>query len=103
MDDRLALQALLEQAFPELKVYYRPTEFTLEYPCIVYDMTNHIATHANDKPYILGTSFQVTLLSTVFEDVDTKRMFKIPAVRHVRSYTEKNIVHDVYTVSIKAS
>lgn len=100
---RLYLQTLLEENFPGLGVYYRPPgNIILQRPCIIYESQQAEPTYANNLPYVIGTRFQVTVLSDLPGYSSGWTMFRIPGIVVVsnQSYVNKDVVHDVYTVSV---
>ena len=103
MDDRLVLHGLLVSVYPELTLYYRPTNFELEYPCIVYDQLRVLPQYSENSPYVTGTMFEVTVMTLLPEMIDAKKMLSIPGTRHSRSFTKDNIVHDVYSIRVGAT
>lgn len=108
MDDntiRLNLQTLLEAAFPDLKIYYRPPgNLKLTHPCIVYEPKEHEPSFANNKPYVVGIRFQVTFLSDLPGYSNKRAMFNIDGlvITGNRSYVSSDIVHDVFTISVNS-
>jgi len=103
MDDRLYLHSLLESTFPELEVYYRPGNFPLTYPCIVYEKVTHESIHAANSPYVTGTTYQATILALTPGFNDTKRMLQIPGTRHSREFILNDVVHDVYEIRVNSA
>lgn len=100
---RLFLQAKLEQVFPDMTVYYRPSgNIPLERPCIVYEPKEEEPSFAGNKTYVVGTRFQITILSDLPGMVDRRDMFDIKNVMVVNnnSFVTEDIVHDVFTVSV---
>jgi hypothetical protein len=108
MDDntiRLALQTLLEAAFPDLTIYYRPSgDLELTRPCIVYEAKAIEPSFSNNTLYVAGTRFQVTFLSDLPGYANKRDMFNISGIviSVNRSYVSSDIVHDVFTISVNS-
>ena len=108
MDDedvRLYLHSQLEEAFPDLGLYYRPPgNLKLVRPCIVYEPKASEPSYSNNNPYVVGTRFQITILSNLPGYADKRHMFGISGVvvSGNQSYVSSNIVHDVFTVSVNS-
>lgn len=108
MDDdttRLSLHAQLVAAFPDLTIYYRPPgNFKLSRPCIVYEPKKSEPSYSNNKPYIVGTRFQVTILSDLPGYNNKRAIFDIDwlVITGNRSYVSSDIVHDVFTLSVNS-
>ncbi len=118
MDDdaiRLALQSLLEAAFPDLTIYYSPSgNLKLTRPCIIYEPKSLEPSYSNNAPYIIGTIFQITILSNLPGYANKRNIFNVLAWSRLwsgmpgvvlissRSYVSSDIVHDVFTISVNS-
>lgn len=50
--DRLELHAMLQTTLPGIPLYFRPSStLVMTYPCVVYDVEELTATHANNIFY----------------------------------------------------
>ena len=108
MDDdtiRLNLHNQLVAAFPDLTIYYRPPgNIELTRPCIVYEPKQDEPSYANNKPYTIGTRFQITILSDLPGYSNKRAIFDIDwiSISGNRSYVSSDIVHDVFTLSVNS-
>ncbi len=106
MDDeqiRLYLHSALEGAFPDLNLYYRPPgNFLIERPCIIYEPKSLEPSYAGNVAYVVGTRFQVTILSDLPGYADKRNIFDLVGVTVMSntSYVSSDIVHDVFTVLV---
>lgn len=101
MDDRTKLHTFLAFEFPDLNIYYNPTESTLiQYPCIVYTMIRLDASHADSRVYNVGTIFQVSLMHTESEFEGLKKMFNIPYATQVNTFKSKDITNNVFNIRV---
>lgn len=107
-DVRLYLHSLLETAFPDLNLYYRPPgNLKLDRPCVVYEPKGSEPSYSNNDAYVVGTRFQVTVLSDLPGYGNTRNIFGLPnaggiVISSNNTYVSSNIVHDVFTVSINS-
>ncbi len=105
---RLYLHSLLETAFPGLALYYRPPgNLKLTYPCVVYEPKATEPSYSNNATYVVGTRFQVTILSDLPGYGNSRNIFDLPnqggvVISGNQSYVTSNIVHDVFTVSLNS-
>lgn len=104
---RLYLHSLLEQYFPSLALYYRPPgNMKLTRPCIVYEPKAEEPSYSNNDVYVVGTRFQITILSDLPGYGNSRNIFGLPnhgcVVSGNHSYVSSNIVHDVFTVSVNS-
>ena len=103
MDRRLKLQNALQNVMGirrdgEPNVYFQPPEsIKLNYPCIVYQLTNGDTKFANDMPYVFTKCYEVTLIT---RDPDCQFVKKLamafPMIVLNRSMVIDNLYHNVY-------
>lgn len=102
---RLTLHAELAAAFPDLTIYYSPPgNLELSRPCIVYEPKAEEPSWAGNKPYTIGTRYQVTILSDLPGYSNKRAIFDIDwvVISGNRSYTHEDVVYDVFTLSINS-
>ena len=102
---RLYLHSLLETTFPGLPLYYRPPgNLKLNRPCIVYEPKASEPSYSNNVTYVIGTRFQITVLSDLPGYSNTKNLFDISGIVISGNYTyaSSSIVHDVFTISVNS-
>jgi len=100
---RLVLQTGLETTFPDLPVIFRPSgNHKLTYPCVTYEPKTEEASFANNRPYTIGTEFQVMFISHGAGYANTRSIYSLQGVVVVRnnSFTTNDLVHDVFIVSV---
>lgn len=102
---RLVLQTGLETLFPDLPVIFRPSgnhKFT--YPCVTYEPKTEEASFANNRPYTIGTQFQVMFISKGAGYANTRLIYDLMSqgviVGSNNSFTTNDLVHDVFIVSV---
>lgn len=99
MGNRADLQSMLESIVGEDRVYFQPPETRrMEYPCIVYFLNNRVPTYANDNPYCINKSYQITYISKNPDDNVPEVLSKLPKTRFNRRYIADKLYHDVFTI-----
>jgi len=104
-ENRLYLHYSLVDAFPGVSIYYRPPgNLLIQRPCVIYEPKTFEPSYANSQPYVVGTLFQVTLLSDLPGFGDKSSIFSIPGVvvRNNNTYVMNDIVHDVFELSVNS-
>lgn len=109
MDDeenRLFLQSLLENAFPDVTIYYRPPgNILLNYPCIVYARKAFEPSFSNMSTYVVGNRYEVMLISRLPGYSNVRKMFDLHGqviIGSNDSYENDDLVHDVFTISVNS-
>lgn len=100
---RLYFHNILTTLFPGFGIYYRPPGneiFTR--PCIIYDTLQAEPSYANNSSYVVGTRFQVTVLSDIPGVQGLRAMFGYQglSVRSHRSFVKEDIANDVFVISV---
>lgn len=104
-DRRLYLHSLLVALFPDLTIFYRPSgNMRLERPCLVYEPKAREPSWANNSPFVVGSRFQITILSDRPGYTNSELVFSLSSsgivVTSNNTYTSNDIVHDVFVVSV---
>ena len=100
---RLYLHSQLESTFPDVKLYYRPPgNLFIARPSIIYEPKEFEPSFANNEAYVVGTQFQITLLSDLPGYAGIRKIFGMSGVvvNNSRTYVSDDIVHNVCMVSI---
>jgi hypothetical protein len=97
MAPRLELHAILVNILGSNNVYFQPpASIQLQYPCIVYKRDNGVTLHADDKPYMLSTRYQITVIDRNPDSEIPAAIGALPMCIFDRFYTADNLNHDVY-------
>ena len=96
---RIELGELFRTILGNSHVYFQPPETVkMEYPCIVYSLSDILTRHADNKPYSAKRQYQVTLITrdpdTSYPDV----LADLPLTAFDRYYSSDNLNHYVYTM-----
>lgn len=95
MDDRLELHEILCELLGSRNVYFQsPESIKLQYPCIIYSLSNIDSRHANNKIYKTMNRYEVTVID---RDPDSELPYKLlnhfQMCRYDRSYIADNLNH----------
>lgn len=98
---RLRLHNMLEKALGSNKVYYQPPEnVKLEYPCIVYHVSNGNTNFASNLPYKFNIFYQVLFISRDPDDEIREKIAMLPTCRYDRAYKANDLNYDVFRLYI---
>ena len=101
---RTELQTILEGLFEgmedvEAHVYFQPpTNFQMQYPCIVYKREDSLTRYADDKKYMHAKRYQVTVID---RDPDTElpdKVEELPLCGFDRFFPADGLNHYVFTL-----
>lgn len=96
---RLELQEFLEILKGDSHVYFQPpASVRMEYPAIVYKLSDIDNTHANNSVYLQDTAYQLIYITKNPDDVMVKTLSKLPFCNFDRHYTADNLNHYSYTL-----
>lgn len=97
MGSRLNLQNELEKVLGNQNVYYQPPEgLQMNYPCIVYELSDIDIQHADNIPYINTRAYDLTLIT---EDQDTDvidKLLSFSLIRFDRKFTMSGLYHFIF-------
>ena len=94
---RLELQTLLETLAPN--VYFQPPDnMQMKYPCIVYQRYRAESEFADNIPYKLERSYQVTVIDADPYSAIPDLVAALPSCTTNRFFVVGNLNHDVYTL-----
>ena len=97
MDRRLELQDLLESLLESDEVYFQPPEtIRMKYPAFVYSLSNYEANHADDRPYLTRSTYEVKLITRNPEPELVPVMASTPGFSFDRHYVAENLHHYVF-------
>lgn len=84
----------------ESRVYYQPPETVkMKYPAIVYRKDGGRIFHADDRSYMWGQRYTVTVIDADPDsDIASRIVLAFPKCSIDRSFTSDNLNHDVMTL-----
>ena len=99
MNNREELQSILEDILGSSEVYFQPPEnLKINYPAIVYSLNRIATASADNKPYVMFDSYQVTMIDKNPVNETVKKLAKLPLCRFDRTYRVDNLNHYVFTI-----
>jgi hypothetical protein len=97
MGTRLGLQTLLEGLLVD--VYFQPPEsFKINYPCIVFSISDIDTKFADDNPYRLKKRYTVTLIDKNPDNITMDKLALLPLCSFDRYFATDNLNHYVYNL-----
>lgn len=98
---RNTLRTKLLELFPDMSLYFNPTSLIeLNYPCIVYRVSDRPKSTANNRTFKVSTEFELTFMSPAPGIDYTANVLEIPEAEYVRGYMSSDIMHEIYRVTI---
>lgn len=100
MSNRLDLHERLCELLGSRNVYFQPPESVrLVYPAIIYKLSNIRNRHANNRVYIQGDSYAITVIARDPDSDIVRGLSKLPQCRYDRDFVADNLYHTVFTLS----
>ena len=99
MASRPDLQKMFEDLLGTRNVYFQPpSNLEMHYPCIRYCLRTIDTDKANDKPYKLDKSYEVTYIDEDPDNEMAEKLAMLPFCTMVRSYVYDGLNCYVYTI-----
>lgn len=96
---RIELQALLEEILGSRNVYFQPPEnIKLKYPCIIYSFAKFHTKKADNRDYLRGRRYEITLIHT---NPDNEVVDKLQDLQYCdldRPFVSDNLYHYTFTL-----
>lgn len=94
---RVDLHRTLKDICPHC--WYQPkSNVEIVYPCIIYELTDMPVQHADNRPYYIGHTYQLTVIDRDPESQIREAVVKLPRCRFVRSFDSDNLHHYVFRI-----
>lgn len=97
MEKRIELHEILEAICPNC-YFEPPTSKKLKYPCIIYKRANANTWYGNNKPYIINTRYQITVIDRDPDSELVPEIEKLEMCTFDRHYDADDLSHDVFTI-----
>jgi hypothetical protein len=99
INSRIDLQNFLEDILGSRNVYYQsPGNKTMNYPAIVYEMSDIRNNFANNGVYKQSHYYKITIISSKLNDKIIDKISLIPNVRFNRHFVSDGLYHDIFTI-----
>lgn len=98
-DRRLQLHEVFCGILQTRNAYFQPPESVkMNYPAIVYALSNMPRVHANDGVYLSGRQYSVTVIDHDPDSPLVDMVSALPTCRFDRAYQADNLNHWVFTL-----
>lgn len=99
MAQRVQLQTLLESIQGSESVYFQPpSNITMEYPCIVYHVSDLDSKFADNLPYLQKVQYQITVIDRDSTAETWKKVGALPLCSMDRTAVVENLNHYYFTL-----
>lgn len=99
MAPRSDLQALLVSLLGSNNVYFQPpSNLTMLYPCIRYEIDDINVDHANNKPYSMEKRYLVTYITRDADSDISEKIASLPKCAFNRAYRADSLYHHVFNI-----
>lgn len=75
-----------------------PASLKMKYPCIKYERVNNTTFYGDNKPYIMTTRYQMTVIDKDPDSEIVPEIEKLEMCTFDRHYDADNLSHDVFTI-----
>lgn len=101
MANRLNLSKVLHEVLGNDNVYFQPPPSKkMSFPCIVYERVRINTRFADNRPYKLTDSYQVTYIGTDPDSSIPHKLAELPRCIFERFYVNDNKYYNVFRISI---
>lgn len=97
VENRLELHAILKEIC-ENCYFEPPVSKKLVYPCIVYERFNSFTYYGDNKPYLINTRYQLTVIDPDPDSEIVPEIEKLEMCTFDRHYDADGLSHDVFTI-----
>jgi hypothetical protein len=99
MRSRLELHEILCDILGSRNVYFQPpTNVSMRYPAIVYNLSDIENRHADDGVYSFTNQYQITLIDRNPETDVVYKINQLQTANFIRSYSSDNLNHWVFEI-----
>lgn len=99
MNRRIEFQKVLEDILGSKEVYFqKPTNISMKYPAILYDLDDIPIEYADNKPYILKHRYQVIFITKDPDSEIIDKLLSLSMSEYDRNYKMNNLYHHVYRI-----
>lgn len=101
MKTRAEVQELLEDVLGSDRVYFQsPPNTGMKYPCIVFKFVRFNINHADNKPYIVKSRWEIHhMYKNPKNDLKEKFVFEVPYCQFDRRIVTEGIYNDYFVIN----
>lgn len=101
MNDRIELHNKLVKLMGNNRVYYQPPpNIKMEYPCILYFMSEIRSEKANNHNYKQNKGYNITIISKQPDHKVIDDILNLETATYDRRYISDNLYHDIIRLFI---
>ena len=98
-DKRELLHEMLCGILKSRNAYFQPPEsIKMKYPAIVYELSDIPSLYANDRVYLSGRKYTVTVIDKDPDSPLVEKVAALPTCKFNRSYQADNLNHWAFTL-----
>lgn len=99
MGSRIELQFILQGILGSSNVYFQPPEsININYPAIIYELSDIETSHANNKVYRKIRKYSVTAIEKHPDSVLVDKLLELPMCEFNRHFETDNLNHNVFNL-----
>lgn len=99
MGQRVDLHELLKIVLGSNDVYFQPpSSVRMNYPCIVYELSNRDTLFADNYPYRHDKKYKITVIERDPDSLLPDKIGSLPRCSHNQHFIADNLYHDVFSM-----
>ena len=99
-NQRLRLSGMLHDICGSNVYFQPPSNKKLEYPCIVYNLSNLNVVFADNGTYRMMDEYSITYITRDPDDVNIRRIATLPYCSLTRTAPSDNLHHSYYRIFV---
>lgn len=99
MSRRIELQYILESILGSEHVYFQPPEsIRMQYPAIIYELSDIHTSRADNKTYRKVRKYTVTVIEKHPDSIIIDKLLELPMCEFNRHFETDNLNHNVFNL-----
>ena len=99
MSRRIELQYILESILGSEHVYFQPPEsIRMQYPAIIYELSDIYTSRADNKAYRKVRKYTVTVIEKHPDSIIIDKLLELPMCEFNRHFETDNLNHNVFNL-----
>lgn len=99
LNNRLALHEVLCEVLGSRQAYFQPPEsIKMQYPAIVYNLTDINNAYADDTVYSQSLFYEITVLDLDPDSEIVSKVSKLPGCRFITAYAKDGLNHTRFKI-----
>ena len=99
MSRRIELQYILESILGSEHVYFQPPEsIRMQYPAIIYELSDIYTSRADNKTYRKVRKYTVTVIEKHPDSIIIDKLLELPMCEFNRHFETDNLNHNVFNL-----